>query len=124
MDETLLAQLGAIDGLGIRERAPVSEYTRFGIGGPADLVVDANREASMIAALDAIRAVGMPLEGIGDGSNVIVSDAGFRGVVIRYRADAIRFEGTRGHGDAAAEPPTLVDETVAHGLGGVHTMTR
>ena len=123
MDEQLLAHLRATDGLRIREHALLSEYTRFGIGGPADVVVDAYSEASMMAALEVIRSAGVPLEVIGDGSNLIVSDSGFRGAILRYRGSAITIEGTRVEVAAGAVLQTLVDETIAHGLDGVHTMT-
>lgn len=124
MDELLVERLRAIgDGLAIRNDAPLSEYTRFGIGGPADLLVDARTEASMIAALDAIRGSGAPFEVIGDGTNLIVSDAGFRGVILRYRGSAIRVDGLVVQVEAGAVLQTLVDATIAHGLAGVHTMT-
>ena len=123
MDEQLLARLRAIEGLEVRQNAPLSEYTRFGIGGPADTVADANSESSMIAALGAVRASRVPLEVIGEGSNLIVADDGFRGVVLRYRAPAIKFDGPIVQVDAGAILQDLVDATIARGLAGVHTMT-
>jgi UDP-N-acetylmuramate dehydrogenase len=122
-NELLLGRLGAVEGLRIREHAPLSECTRFGIGGPADLVVDAHTEASMIAALDAIRSAGMPLEVIGDGTNLIASDAGFRGAVLRYRSSEIEIDSASVRIEAGALLQTLVDQTIEHGLSGVHTMT-
>lgn len=101
----------------------MSEYTRFGIGGPADLLVDADSEASLIAALDAIRGTGVPLEVIGDGTNLIISGEGFRGVVVRYRAGAIEIAGSQVRVEAGAELQALVDQTIGEGLSGVHTMT-
>ena len=123
MDEQLLAHLRALDGLHLREHARLSEYTRFGIGGAADVVVDASSESSMTAALDAIRAAGVPLEVIGEGSNLIVSDSGFRGAIVRYRARGIEIQGNCVRVAAGALLQTLVDETISHGLGGIHTMT-
>ena len=123
MDEQLLAHLRSLEGLEIREQASLSEYTRFGIGGPADLLVDAATEASMIAALDILRDDVTALEVIGEGSNLVVSDAGFRGVILRYRASNIDFQGFNAHVEAGAVLQTLVDESIAHGLAGIHTMT-
>ena len=97
----------------------MSEYTRFGIGGVADVVVDAHTEASMIAAL----ALDVPMEVIGEGSNLIVADEGFRGVILRYRGAAVEFEGTCVRVAAGALLQTLVDKTIARGLAGLHTMT-
>ena len=123
MDEQLLAHLRAIDGLRIRERALLSDFTRFAIGGPADAVVDAFSETGMIAALTAIRSADVPLEVIGEGSNLIVSDDGFRGAVLRYRGASIEFEGPQVRVDAGAVLQDLVDATIPRGLSGVHTMT-
>ena len=123
MDDQLLAHLRSLEGLELQEHAPLSSYTRFGIGGPADLLVDALSESSMIAALVALREAAVPLEVIGEGSNLIVSDEGFRGVILRYRASAIQFEGTCVRIEAGAILQDLVDQSIAHGLAGVHTMT-
>ncbi|HEY3739826.1 MAG TPA: UDP-N-acetylmuramate dehydrogenase [Bryobacteraceae bacterium] len=123
MDELLVTRLGSIGGLEFRRDARLSEYTRFGIGGAADLLVDAHTNASMIAALDAIRGSGVAFEVIGDGTNLIVSDAGFRGIILRYRGSAIRVDGVTVEVEAGAVLQMLVDETIANGLAGVHTMT-
>ena len=123
MYEQLLAHLRLIDGLRIHEQAELSRYTRFGIGGPADVVVDAFNEGSLIAAFTAIRNNRVPLEVIGEGSNLIVADAGFRGAILRSRASQLVFDGTRVRVAAGAVLQTLVDETIARGLAGVHTMT-
>jgi UDP-N-acetylmuramate dehydrogenase len=123
MDEQLLAHLRAVDGLTIGEHAALSEYTRFGIGGPADLLVDAHTEKSLTAALEAIRIAAVPLEVIGDGTNLIVSDDGFRGVILRYRAGTIEIAGDHARIEAGAELQDLVDQTIDQGLAGVHTMT-
>ena len=123
MDDQLLAHLRSLDGLEIQEHALLSGYTRFGIGGPADLLVDALSESSMIAALVVLREAGVPFEVIGEGSNLIVSDEGFRGVILRYRASAIQFEGNCVRIAAGAILQDLVDQSIMHGLAGVHTMT-
>jgi len=123
MDQTLLAHLRTLDGIKLREQAPLSEYTRFAIGGPADLLVDATTEAALIAALAAIRDAKVPLEVIGDGTNLIVADDGYRGAIVRYRASGIAIDGTRVRVEAGTPLQALVDATIEHGLAGVHTMT-
>lgn len=124
MYESLLAHLRGLKSVNVVENAPLSNYTRFGIGGPADVLIDAFSESSLIAALSAVRASGVPLEVIGEGSNLIVSDAGFRGVVLRFRGSEIEFDGTtRVNAAAGAVLQDLVDETIGFGLAGVHTMT-
>src|SRR5207253_4135913 len=60
---------------------------------------------------------------IGGGTNLIVSDAGFPGVILRFRAHNIRNLGASVHAEAGAELQDLVDYTIAHGLRGMETMT-
>lgn len=60
---------------------------------------------------------------IGEGSNLVVADAGFDGAVLRLVNREIRTEGTAVHADGGATLQTLVDFTVAQGLKGLETMT-
>ncbi len=101
----------------------LADYTRFGIGGPADVLADAGTEAAFIAAIQSVRESGSPLEVIGGGSNLICSDEGFRGVVLRYTAQEIRQRATCVAFDAGAVLQDLVDFTIGRGLAGIHTMT-
>lgn len=77
-----------------------------------------------MAAASFVRGASVPLEVIGGGSNLIVSDAGYRGVVLRFIGSAICVDGARITAQAGAELQTLVDTSIAHALGGIHTMTR
>lgn len=107
----------------VKERALLSQYTRFGIGGPAALLVDTADEQSFIRAMHAVRASGRRWAVIGNGTNVIVSDEGFDGVILRFTAAGIRLDGTRVYADAGAVLQDLVDFTIDHGLARIHTMT-
>ncbi len=60
---------------------------------------------------------------IGGGTNLIVADSGFRGIVLRYRADRLMTANHRVHADAGAELQTLVDFSIAHGLKGLETLS-
>ena len=87
-------RLAQIPDLNTSEGAPLSRYTRFGIGGPADLYVETSNEASFIEALTVTRDSGHDYVVIGGGTNLIVADAGFRGIVLRFTANTIRNIGT------------------------------
>ena len=63
--------------------ACLSRYTRFGIGGPADLFAETRDTDRFIDAWRIARASGLETVVIGGGTNLIVSDAGFRGVVLK-----------------------------------------
>ena len=117
----MFARLAAIPGLLCRENAPLRNYTRFEVGGPARLLADAPTEDALRAALDVIGSSEHAL--IGGGSNVVASDAGFPGVVLRYTGQALAIVGTRVRVAAGAVLQDLVDATIAAGLEGLHTMT-
>ncbi len=120
--EETLARLGSIPGLKVSQDTPLSRYTRFGIGGPAGIYAETDSVETFVAALKTARASGLPWVVIGGGTNLIVADAGFRGVVLRFTAAAVRAEENRVLADAGAELQSVVDCSVAHGLRGVETL--
>jgi UDP-N-acetylmuramate dehydrogenase len=103
--------------------APLSRYTRFGIGGPADLYAETKDADIFLEALKIARSSGMETVVIGGGTNLIVSDEGFRGLVLKFASDEITSEGTTVHADAGATLQTLVDYTIDRGSRGLETMT-
>lgn len=117
------ARLARVPGLAVIEHAPLSRYTRFGIGGPADLYAEASGEAAFVEALRVTRESGRPHVVIGGGTNLIVSDQGFAGIVLRFTGDAIHHQDLQVHAQAGAVLQDLVDYTIAHGLKGIQTMT-
>lgn len=114
--------LPSIPGLSQRPQAPLSEYTRFGIGGPADLLVESSDEAAFVEALRTLRQHRLPHVVIGSGTNLVVSDAGFRGTVLRYTAANMRRDGDCVDCDAGAELMDLVCFTLGHALEGIETL--
>ena len=116
------ARLAEIPNLTVLRGAPLSRYTRFGIGGPADLYAETTSAEAFIAAWSAARASGIPTVVIGGGTNLIVSDQGFRGIVLRFRADRLMAAGPRVYAEAGAVLQDLVDFTIEHGLKGLETL--
>lgn len=117
------ARLHAICGLSISEGAPLSLHTRFAIGGPARYFVEASTEEAFAAALRAIGEAGSPHVVVGGGTNLIVSDEGFDGFVLRLTAAAIEQTGNCLRAQAGGVLQTLVDFSIAQGLRGLETMT-
>jgi UDP-N-acetylmuramate dehydrogenase len=115
--------LNGIPNLKVAFDIPLSEHTRFGVGGPARIFADASDETAFMAAIQAVHSQGVPLEVIGAGTNLIVSDQGFDGVILRYTANQITANETQVTADAGAVLQTLVDFTIDRGLSGMHTMT-
>jgi UDP-N-acetylmuramate dehydrogenase len=119
----MLSRLHAIPGLKVSENVSLSECTRFAIGGPARWLVDVSTEEALAAALAAIRHAGSPFALIGGGTNLIVADDGFPGVVLRYTAGRIEASGPVIRVDAGATHQALVDFSIERGLAGLETMT-
>ena len=126
--ETLIADvhtaLGKIEGLNVRKSAVLAPCTRFGVGGPADLFAETASTSAFAAAIRVCRRSNLPLYILGDGSNVIVSDAGFRGLVLRFTACKVQVEGVEIIADAGAPLETVVTTSVSCGLQGLETLVR
>ena len=120
--EEAQARLAEIPDLLLAPGAPLSRYTRFGIGGPADLYAETGSVDAFLAALGAAREAGLATVVIGDGTNLIVSDDGFRGLVLRYRGEGIAAEGLEITAEAGATLQGLVDFANDHGLRGLETL--
>jgi len=110
-------------GLSVRRDVPLHELTTLELGGPARFLIEALDEATVLRAVSWAGEQGLPLVVLGGGSNVVVSDAGFDGVVLRM---ALR--GTAFHADgtvqaAAGEPwEPFVEATVARGWAGLECL--
>jgi UDP-N-acetylmuramate dehydrogenase len=77
---------------------------------------------AFIAALDVARASGLHFEVIGGGANLIVSDEGYRGVVLRFIADRLMSAGNHIVSDAGVVLQDLVDFAIDRGLKGLETL--
>jgi UDP-N-acetylmuramate dehydrogenase len=121
--ETARARLAEIPSVTIRENAPLSEYARFGLGGPAALLAESADATAFGEMLAVARAGEAPYTVIGGGSNLIVADEGYPGIVLRYTAASITARERMVRVDSGAVLQDLVDFTVDRGLAGLHTMT-
>lgn len=120
--EEMRAHLAAIPNLTLSVDVPLARHTRFGVGGPADLYAETGAEGAFLEALRAGEASGFPTIVIGGGTNLIVSDHGYRGLVLRYRGDTLHAEGNRVTAGAGAELQSLVDFSIDLGLKGLETL--
>ncbi len=116
-------QICRLNGVTLLRDVPLSQYTRFGIGGPADFYIETSDPASFAQALAMVRASGVESVVIGGGTNLIVADEGFRGVCLKLVSDGMRAEGLRVEVECGAVLQALVDFTVQRGLKGLETMT-
>jgi len=86
------------------ENVSLAAYTTFSVGGPARWFGEATTEADVLAAVEFVRARALPLFVLGGGSNLLLSDEGFGGLVLRIGLRGIRqrFDGDLLHFEVAA----------------------
>ena len=123
MNLTIFDRIGRLNGVTLLRDVPLSQYTRFGIGGPADFYIETADPVSFAKALAIVRESGIESVVIGGGTNLIVADEGFRGVCLKLVSDRIRADGLRVEVECGATLQALVDFTVSRGLAGLQTMT-
>jgi len=87
MNAKLSEYTGIMTGCKLIERAPMKEYTSFRIGGEADLMLCPRSREELQRGISAAVSLGLPYIVIGNGTNLLVSDDGIEGVVIRIAGD-------------------------------------
>ena len=80
----------------VKHNEPIANHTYFKIGGPADLFFEAATAADLTKAVQEAITHQIPFFVLGGGSNILVGDQGFRGLVIKNRADSVRTVGFQG----------------------------
>ena len=112
--------------LAVRRDVALAPYTTFELGGAAQFFCEAHNEDELREALDFARARSLPVAVLGGGSNLVVSDSGFSGLIVRL---ALRSIAAHAGNDrttlvvAAGEPwDALVARTVADDLAGLECL--
>jgi UDP-N-acetylmuramate dehydrogenase len=103
------------------ENEPLARYTTWRIGGPARYLLQPADQEDIVRALDQARERGLPWLVLGLGSNVLVRDGGFPGLVIRMGKGLDRFEmkGAIAIVGAGMATPILARRTAEAGFSGV-----
>jgi UDP-N-acetylmuramate dehydrogenase len=105
----------------VRRAFPLAPLTSFRLGGPAALYLEAQSHDDLSAAARAVRETGLPFLVIGKGSNLLVSDRGFPGLVLRLGRGfrwAAR-DGDRISAGGAMPLPALAGVALSHSLAGL-----
>ena len=92
-------------GCAITAQAPMSAATTFKVGGPADLLIDLPSADAAAHVIQVCRETDIPYLFIGNGSNLVVGDKGFRGAVLRL--------------DGRKAEPRLLDDTHVYAPAGM-----
>ena len=112
----------------IRDGVPLAPFTTLELGGPARHFVEAGDDEALREALRFADDRKLPVTILGGGSNLVVADAGFDGLVVRIATRGTRWASNAGGevavAAAAGEPwDALVAESVARGLGGIECLS-
>ena len=118
--------------LGVRAEAdhPLGSLTTYRVGGPAALWFEADSEEDLVAVRRAVGGTSVPLLVLGKGSNLLVADAGFDGLVVRLGPGLSRSPSARdrevtapgwceARAGGGAGLPVLARRTVEAGLTGL-----
>jgi UDP-N-acetylmuramate dehydrogenase len=114
-----LDALAAERGIALTPDTPLAPLTTLRVGGPADRLAEVRDAEALLAALRLARDAAVPWFVLGNGSDLVVADAGMRGLVIRNRAKAIAVDGRRVTADSGTPMAMLVKRCTADGLAGL-----
>ncbi len=122
LTDSLISVMGSEN---VRCNEPMNRHTTFRIGGPADWFVTPTDEKMLISAIEAIKAAQTDYCVIGNGSNLLVSDKGYRGVIIQLgeKYSTITFEGEFCSVKAGCLLSKLGMQAAARGFGGFEFAT-
>jgi len=106
----------------IRENEPLAPYTWLHIGGPARYFAEPTTVAELMALVEGAAREQIPVRVLGGGSNLLVQEAGFDGLVLHLSAPelaAIRIEGSRVIAGGGAKLSHIISRAVGAGLAGL-----
>jgi UDP-N-acetylmuramate dehydrogenase len=104
----------------VQSEAPLAPLTTFKVGGPAEWLVTVRTAGEISAALALAREHRVVVTVIGGGSNLLVADAGVRGLVVRIHGGDIRMlDASTVRADAGVTINGLVRWTIARGVAGL-----
>lgn len=125
MNDAWKQELDTIPFLRIKWNEPLARFTSFKIGGPADALVWADSREQLAAIAAVVRKHTLRLLPIGRGTNLLIGDAGFRGIAMKLGRDfeTIQFlEDNRVRAGAAVPMSIFSKECAKHGLSGAEFM--
>lgn len=105
----------------IHLQEPMAGHTTFRVGGPADCLIELEDAEQIQRVQEYLRKVEIPFVVLGNGSNVLVSDSGYRGVILQVgeKMSQVRVEGTTVIARAGALMSRVARVAMEHGLTGL-----
>lgn len=100
---------------------PMHKHTTFRVGGPADCLVEIEETGQLRKIQHYLRQIEIPFFVVGNGSNLLVGDQGYRGIILLVgeRMNKIRVEGSRITAQAGALLSQTARAALEHGLTGL-----
>ena len=122
--ETVRLELAGPDG-SVRENEPLSGHTTWRIGGPARFFCHVRTEAGLARVLEQSSRERLPVAMLGMGSNVLVSDDGFPGCVVRLEGDfvSVTIDGERLRAGGGAGLGAICAAAARAGLSGIEPIS-
>jgi UDP-N-acetylmuramate dehydrogenase len=119
--ELVSERLSASQGLSVGLAEPLARFTTFRIGGPAEILVRVETPSALQHLMSVIEELSVPVQILGQGSNILIPDSGVGGVVLTLEGSFkdFRFEGERlaaGAGVALARLAKIAAERDLVGL--------
>jgi UDP-N-acetylmuramate dehydrogenase len=105
-----------------REQVPLAPYTTFKIGGPARWFAEAESESDILEAVDFAHGRDLPLFALGGGSNLLVSDEGFPGLVLRVGLKGVQQQADVFDVAAGEDWDSFVTHAVEQGYAGIECL--
>lgn len=122
VDDALETARRRLAGAGIEFLTDVASgpFTTYRVGGPLAILVEVDDVASLVALAAALEGTGAPTLVVGNGSNLLVADAGASVVAVRLTGDfeAVDIDGATVRAGGAARLPVVARRTVAADLAG------
>jgi len=109
--------------IALQENLPLSPWTTFGVGGPARYFLNAASEQDVVDGLDFAKSRHLPVFVLGGGSNLLVADSGFPGLVLRVGIKGQLWQGDELCAAAGEDWDGLVAACVERGLAGVECLS-
>jgi UDP-N-acetylmuramate dehydrogenase len=107
-------------GAALKRDEPLARYTVARLGGPADALLIANSTGDLSDAVMLAHREGIPWIVLGGGANVLIADAGYRGLVVVNHTKGVRFEESgRVVAESGVSLATLARRCINQGLGGL-----
>lgn len=104
---------------GVKKNQILAEFTTFKIGGPADWFYQAKKEKDLIKAVDFCYQQKIPFFILGGGSNILITDKGFRGMIIKLENQEKEIKGEKIIVGAGLNLSELMNFTCEHSLTGL-----